>query len=37
MRRKGQKAMRRLREILEEASSRGGAPESSRRVTVAGG
>ncbi len=37
MRRKGQKAMRRLRGILEEASLQGGAPDRSRRVTVAGG
>jgi uncharacterized protein YndB with AHSA1/START domain len=37
MRRNGRKAMRRLREILEEGSLQGGAPDRSRRVTVAGG
>lgn len=36
-RRKGQKAMNRLRAILEEASLQGRAPDRSRRVTVAGG
>ncbi len=36
-RRKGQKAMNRLRTILEEASLQGAAPDVARRVTVAGG
>ena len=37
MRRKGRKAMRRLREILEEASTQGAPGDRARRVTVAGG
>jgi uncharacterized protein YndB with AHSA1/START domain len=37
MRRNGRKAMRRLREILEEGALQGGATDRSRRVTVAGG
>jgi uncharacterized protein YndB with AHSA1/START domain len=37
MRRKGQRAMRRLRAILEEAPVQGVAPDRGRRVTVAGG
>jgi len=37
MRRNGQRAMRRLREILEEGPLQGGAEDRSRRVTVAGG
>ncbi len=37
MRRNGQRAMHRLREILEQASETGAAPDRGRRVTVAGG